>query len=150
MWTIAQTTDAIVAACLALTLAWVCVTDLRAYRIPDLASLGLVAAGLGLSATSPWVTPVEALCGAALGFGAFALLGEAYFRFRGEDGLGLGDAKLMAAAGAWLGWQTLPHVILISSTSALAFAWLTGQRKIAFGVWISLAFFGLWLTQAMR
>jgi prepilin signal peptidase PulO-like enzyme (type II secretory pathway) len=150
VWTFAQIADTIVGGGLALTLVWVAVTDLRAYRIPDLASLGLLATGLALSATSPWVTPVEAVWGAALGFGVFALLGEAYFRLRGVDGLGLGDAKLMAAAGAWLGWQALPHVILISSTSALAFAWLTGQRKIAFGVWISLAFFGLWLTQAMR
>ena len=53
--------------------------------------------------------------GAAAGFAVFWSIGAAYRRYRGRDGLGGGDAKLLAAAGAWVGWQGLPLVVLIGA-----------------------------------
>ena len=60
--------------------------------------------------------------GAAAGFAAFALIGWTYHRLRGREGLGLGDAKLLAAAGAWVSWTGLPGVVLMAAVTALAVA----------------------------
>ncbi|WP_147114734.1 A24 family peptidase [Tateyamaria sp. syn59] len=129
------------------TLAWVSLVDLRRFQIPDAASLGLVAAGLGLSPWSALVTPAIALLAAALGYGIFAGIGALFFRRTGQDGLGLGDAKLLAAAGAWLGLRDLPVLVAIAAVSALAFAVLTRQRRIAFGPWLACAFWVIWLVR---
>lgn len=128
-------------------LAWVSVVDLRRFQIPDMASLGLVAAGLSLSPWSVLVTPAIALLAAALGYGIFAGMGALCFRWTGQDGLGLGDAKLLAAAGAWLGLRDLPLLVAIAAVSALAFAALTRQRRIAFGPWLAGAFWMIWLVR---
>lgn len=76
--------------------------DAQTFRIPDAISLPLIAAGLGLAALQAgWL---DHLIGALLGFAVLAGIGEAHFRRTGREGLGLGDAKLFAAAGgmAWL------------------------------------------------
>jgi leader peptidase (prepilin peptidase) / N-methyltransferase len=127
----------------------VAVIDLRSFRIPDRLSLPLIAAGLVLA----WAMPVQPiwhhLIGAMAGFALLAGLGEWYFRQRGVDGLGLGDAKLFAAAGAWLGWQALPAVLMIAACGGLAFAVLDGTARraagIAFGPWLALGFWLAWL-----
>ena len=87
------------------------------------------------------------------GFAAFAAIAGIYRRARGREGLGLGDAKLLAAAGAWLGWQALPGVVLIAAASGLAFALATPlgggklawTSRIAFGPHLALAFWLTWL-----
>jgi leader peptidase (prepilin peptidase)/N-methyltransferase len=69
---------------------------------------------------------------------------------RGREGLGLGDAKFLAAAGAWVSWQGLPSVILIGAASAFAFAVariIAGAtsaeaQKVPFGTFLCL---GTWL-----
>ena len=146
---------AVISVLLAAVLAAISVFDLRHFRIPDALSLPLVAAGLGLAWAVPMLAgnqPVFAdhLIGAAGGFLVMAAVGEGYFRLRGFEGLGLGDAKLFAAAGAWLGWQSLPLVLLIAALGGLAYALVQRRNAgaaLAFGPWISLAFFGCWLWQ---
>ncbi|MEL6883882.1 MAG: A24 family peptidase [Pseudomonadota bacterium] len=128
-------------------LGWICVVDIRQFRIPDAASLGLVACGLVLSLVSPVVTPGLAVIGAAVGYATFAGLGAAFHLRTGQDGLGLGDAKLLAAAGAWLGLQDLPTLVGIAAISALTFALVTRQRRIAFGPWLSAAFWVIWVVR---
>ncbi len=126
-------------------LAWV---DARTFRIPDLLSFPLIGLGLLWSATQPATAFWSAVIGAACGYAILALIGAYYFRRHGTEGLGLGDAKLFAAAGAWLGWQGLPPVLLIAATSGLAFALLrpaTGDRRIAFGPWLALGLWVVWL-----
>jgi leader peptidase (prepilin peptidase)/N-methyltransferase len=91
--------------------------------------------------------------GAFAGFAALALIASVYRRVRGREGLGLGDAKLLAAAGAWLGWHGLPSVVLIAAVSALAVALaaasgggkLAWTSRIAFGPHLALAFWLVWL-----
>ena len=90
--------DVVLLICLA-ALAWI---DLRQFRLPDALTLPLVLLGLGLSLTGHGPAPLDAAIGAAAGFAVFWALGATYFRLRKIDGLGLGDAKLMAAAGAWV------------------------------------------------
>lgn len=121
-------------------LAW---SDCRRYRLPDVLTLPLILIGLTLSLAGFGPAPVDAAIGATVGFAVFWALGALYFQVRQVDGLGLGDAKLAAAAGAWLGWQMLPGFVLMASLSGLAFALATGrdaQKKFAFGVWLCASF----------
>ena len=129
------------------TLVWVSIVDLRRFQIPNAASLGLVVVGLGLSPWSALVTPAIALLAVALGYGNFAGVGWLFFRWTGQDGLGLGAAKLLAAAGAWLGLRDLPVLVAIAALSALAFAVMTRQRRIAFGPRLAGAFWMIWLVR---
>jgi leader peptidase (prepilin peptidase)/N-methyltransferase len=127
--------------------------DLRRYLLPDVLTLPLIPAGLAVAlAIDPGLLPDHAI-GAAAGFLAFVAIGEGYRRLRGREGLGQGDAKLLAAAGAWLGWAALPSVVVIGAVAALALALaqamagaklrLTG--RIAFGPHLALGFWLVWL-----
>lgn len=129
------------------------VVDLLAFRLPDILTLPLAAAGLLLSLGLPDHDPLGHLIGMLAGFCVLYLIAEVYRRVRAREGLGLGDAKLAGAAGAWLGWQALPSVILIAC--AAAFIWvgiavaLRGRgvltEQIAFGVPLCFAFWLVWL-----
>lgn len=132
-----------------LTAAWI---DAEHFILPDLITLPLILAGL---AATWWLQP-DALtghaAGAALGYLGFALLNAAYRALRGRDGLGEGDAKLLAAAGAWLGAAYLPDEILAAGLLALAgvftarlFAQQTDE-KLPFGPALALALFTLRLA----
>lgn len=131
-------------------LSWATLLDLDRYEIPDAASLGLVVVGLALSPWSAVTHPQDAVLGAALGYGFFAVLGEIYFKRTGQDGLGLGDAKLLAAAGAWLGWSELPYVAGLAASSALCFALITGQKRLPFGPWLSTVFWMIWMVRTLE
>jgi leader peptidase (prepilin peptidase)/N-methyltransferase len=148
------------------TLLALALADLAAMRLPDPLTLGLTAAGLvvtGLSLGSTDAAPAFApdtlashVVGAAAGYLAFAALAWGFRKARGREGLGLGDAKLAAAAGAWLGWRPLPLVVL--AACGLGFAWVgvrlaargpeTLRRPLAFGVPLALAIWGCWLARA--
>ena len=102
-----------------LTLAWI---DWEHMVLPDVLTLPLVLAGLGAT----WLEEPSALgehaAGAAAGYLAFRAIEIGYRRLRGRDGLGQGDAKLMAAAGAWLGLAPLPAVVFTAAMIGLAIA----------------------------
>lgn len=133
----------LLAACL-----WISLIDFRERRIPDLASLPLIGAGLLLSGFATHVLLADRLIGAGAGFVLFWGIGEAFFRLRGVEALGIGDAKLFAAAGAWLGWAMLPEVLLYATVSALLFAVLYPrfrQEGLAFGPWLAAGLLIGWL-----
>lgn len=126
---------------------WIALIDFRERRIPDLASLPLIGAGLVLSGFATHIALADRLIGAGAGFLLFWVIGEAYFRLRGSEALGIGDAKLFAAAGAWLGWAFLPEVLLYATVSALLFASLYPrfrQDDLAFGPWLAAGFMIGW------
>ena len=104
---------------LTLVLAALARNDQRERRLPDRLTLPLLGMGLVLAIWRAGGVPLSELVGAGGGFLLFWALGEAHLRLRGTDGLGLGDAKLLAA-GAWLGWRALPALILIAALGALA------------------------------
>ncbi len=92
--------------------------------------------------------------GALLGFAIFFAIGEIYQRVRGRPGLGMGDAKLMAAGGFWIGAPGILTALLIASLSALTFVALANaackqplQRhsKIPFGPFLSLGIWTGWM-----
>jgi len=92
------------------------VIDLRTTLLPDDLTLPLLWLGLlAAAAGAGFASPVDAIIGAAAGY---LLLWTLYHVFRlltGKEGMGYGDFKLLAALGAWTGWQGLPLIILLSS-----------------------------------
>lgn len=138
---------------LALLLLAISLIDARTQRIPDW--LNLTLALLGLSATYLLGRDLlAALIGVAAGFVAIWLVAELYLRLRGHDGLGGGDAKFLAAAGAWVGWNGLPFVVLLASALGIVFVALlrlTGRtiaptQRIAFGPFLSVGLFAVWFV----
>jgi leader peptidase (prepilin peptidase)/N-methyltransferase len=127
--------------------------DVIALRLPDALTLPAAAAGLAVSAVLPGAPVLDHLLGTVIGYGALAGLALAYRRVRRREGIGLGDAKLLAVAGAWLGWAALPSVLLIGCL--IAFAWIAVARlrrhapdpaaPIAFGAPLALATWIVWL-----
>src|SRR5215469_3279545 len=102
-----------------LALAWI---DVRSFILPDVLTLPLLLTGLGVaSLTSPDKVFWHAL-GAAAGYLSLYGVNALYRALRGRDGLGLGDAKLLAAVGAWMGIGALSWVVLLAAAAGLAFA----------------------------
>ncbi|MCV5948960.1 A24 family peptidase, partial [Escherichia coli] len=89
---------------------------------PDQLTLPLTWAGIALALTE--ISPVslqDAVIGAIAGY---LCLWSVYWGFKlltGKEGMGYGDFKLLAALGAWLGWQSLPMIILLSSVVGVIF-----------------------------
>lgn len=133
-----------------LTLGWI---DLRRWVLPDALTLPLVLAGLAAAAAFDPAGLTQRALGAALGYTGLALIAALYRRLRGREGLGRGDAKLLAASGAWVGAAALPQVILLSALSALLAAAglrlagvrLGAQSALPFGPFLALATWVLWL-----
>ncbi|MDP3492656.1 MAG: A24 family peptidase [Hyphomonadaceae bacterium] len=140
---------------LAFGLAWASMVDIDRFILPDVLTLGLTFAGLGWALAGGAADALPYAIGAAAGYGALALLAASYQRLRGRSGLGMGDAKLLAAGGAWLGWMALPVVVLLASLACLVFvvghAALRGQRvtaaPIPFGPYLAAAIWILWLVR---
>lgn len=121
--------------------------DLQTTLLPDAITLPLLWAGLAATSLGWTDTSLnDAVWGAILGYALFWLLDRVYLKLRGQHGLGGGDAKLLAALLAWLGWQALVSVLLLASLSALLVVlvqWLRGrlqpQAQIPFGPYLALA-----------
>lgn len=122
-------------------------TDLTSLRLPDLVTLPLV--GLGLATAGLEGTGIaEHALGALAGWASVAALAAGFHHVTGRRGIGMGDAKLLAAAGAWCGWRALPSVVLIAC--AAAFLWTAARalregpasagKPLPFGVPLALAF----------
>jgi leader peptidase (prepilin peptidase) / N-methyltransferase len=84
------------------------VIDVNSQRLPDRLTLPLTAAGLLLSILFQWGNPAMRLAAAVVGYALMYAIALGYERLRQRPRLGLGDAKLFAAAGAWLGFDGLP------------------------------------------
>jgi leader peptidase (prepilin peptidase) / N-methyltransferase len=132
-----------------LALAWI---DVEHGILPDVLTLPLLLAGLALAWLADPASALDCAIGAALGYLLFRAVALIYHRLRGREGLGEGDAKLLAAGGAWLGWQQLGSVVLVAALLGLAaalLARLAGRpldraSAIAFGPFLALA---VWLIR---
>lgn len=89
--------------------------DLKHYIIPDVISLPGIVAGLAASFFLPQITWRDSLLGIIIGGGILFLLAWVYYLFTKREGMGGGDIKLLAMIGAFLGWQSIPAVIFLSS-----------------------------------
>ena len=106
---------------LILILLYLSYIDLRSFRLPDFVTLPLILTGIlfNLLSSIGFTDAASAITGAALGYGSLWLLNRLYRLSKKQDGIGMGDAKLLAALGAWLGWAALPSILLIASVSGL-------------------------------
>ena len=95
--------------------------DWRTLRLPNVITFPLIVFGI----TFNWVsdlrlsTPSSALLGALLGYASLWALNAVYRRLQNRNGIGMGDAKLLAALGAWLGWDSLPSILLLASATGI-------------------------------
>lgn len=129
-------------------LALACI-DWTHLRLPDVLTLPLLLAGLAATATLDPDLALDHAAAAAVGYLALRLLAWAYRALRGREGLGGGDAKMLAAAGAWVGVEGLGPTILIAALMGIAVTALQGQRLrsntvVPFGTFLAL---GTWLTR---
>ncbi len=126
--------------------------DLETLLLPDRVTLPLLWMGLLVNSFGVLTDLHSALWGAMAGY---ALLWGVYWLYWGmtrREGLGYGDFKLLAALGAWLGWQALPPVLLLASMSGLAvglfWLWRGGHSRhtpIPFGPFLAAAGYGVML-----
>jgi leader peptidase (prepilin peptidase)/N-methyltransferase len=144
-------------AALGLSLLYVALHDIRFMLLPDAVTLPLIALGF---VNVIWTGPSfsDRVIGAVAGLVILPLINWVYRRLRGRDGIGLGDAKLLAAAGSWLGWAGLPLVLLVASLSGLlAVAAMALYRRrlprgrlIPFGPFLALGFFLMFLESLVN
>jgi len=120
--------------------------DLDTFYLPDSITLPLLWLGLLLNINGTYTPLSGAVIGAAAGY---LSLWSVYWIFKwatGKEGMGYGDFKLLAAIGAWLGWQMLPLTILLSSLvgavigiSMIVFAGRGRSVPIPFGPYLAIA-----------
>ena len=127
--------------------------DLKYFLLPDFLTLPLIPAGLLATWVFDPASLLSHLAGAGAGYGFVVLLRLIYKAIRGREGMGLGDAKLLAAAGAWVSWTGLPSVIVLGSFAGLLFAlWgklrgdtLSLTNPVPFGTFLCLGTWVVWL-----
>ena len=133
----------------ALLLAWALVAltfiDLDTQLLPDDITLPLLWMGLLVNTAGTFTDLRSAVLGAAAGY---LLLWCVYWGFRlltGKEGMGFGDFKLLAAIGAWFGWQVIPLVVLVSAGAgavigglAIAFSGKGRDVRIPFGPYLAV------------
>ncbi len=102
--------------------------DVREYRLPDLITLPLIFSGLAFAWLDGGQTELFfALIAVTLGYGLIWGVGKAWTALRGAPGIGLGDAKLLAAGGAWCGLLNLPLLITLASGAGLLIAFFVAR-----------------------
>lgn len=132
------------------------VVDVKQRRLPDWGTLPFALSGVAASLVG--LTDVDlasSLAGAGVGFSVIWLANRAYRALRETDGIGMGDAKLFAGIGAWMGPLWLAPIMLIATLGALftvLVAYLLGRRQgqeaLPFGPFLCVSFLLCWCTQA--
>ena len=102
-----------------LALAWI---DWEHLLLPDALTLPLLLAGLVATLLSDSAAITDHAAAATAGYIAFRIIEVSYRRLRGHDGLGQGDARLLAAGGAWVGLTALPSLVFTAALCGLALA----------------------------
>ena len=96
--------------------------DLKRHTLPDRITLPLVWAGLLVNLQESAFTPLEnAVIGAMAGYLSLWSVNQGHRFMTGREGMGYGDFKMLAAIGAWLGWPTVPGVVLAAGISHVLF-----------------------------
>jgi len=145
--------ESILSALLGWQLLLIAVIDFEHAWLPDRLTVPLLATGLVAAAVLDRLSLVDAGIGAAMGLAGLWLIGFAYRRWPGRDGLGE-SPLLLAAGGAWVGWSGLPMVFLIAGLTALGLVlarFIRGvpretDRLTPFGTFLAV---GVWLTWSL-
>jgi leader peptidase (prepilin peptidase)/N-methyltransferase len=120
--------------------------DFDTQLLPDSLTLPLLWGGLIANLFGLYVPLADAVIGAVAGYLALWVVYWLFRLIRGKEGMGHGDFKLLAAIGAWLGWQMLPLVILMSSVvgaviglTLMVFKGRDHNVPLAFGPYLAIA-----------
>jgi leader peptidase (prepilin peptidase)/N-methyltransferase len=142
-------TPAAAAACLFLwSLIALTFIDFDTQLLPDSITLPLLWSGLlaNVAGFLPGVSLRDAVIGAIAGYVALWTIYWLFKLIRGKEGMGYGDFKLLSALGAWLGWQMLPLIVLLSSfvgaiigIGLVVFKGRDHQIPLAFGPYLAIA-----------
>ena len=133
---------------LILLLLYLAYFDLRTFRLPDIITLPLIFIGILFNSLSNqgFASFQESIIGAIIGYTGLWLLNSLYRALKKQNGIGMGDAKLLAALGAWLGWQPLPGILLTASLTGLigGLIWLLCNKQnhlaaFPFGPFLAIA-----------
>jgi leader peptidase (prepilin peptidase) / N-methyltransferase len=153
----------LVSALLAVAMTHVALVDRLSFRIPDAVSLPAVPAGLLVSGPLlnpglPMLIDPWHVAGAVLGGGLFYAIRAGHAALRGAVGLGLGDVKLAAAGGAWVGLDGLGNVVLLAAVAALAGVLILSRwrgrpvgaaTRVPFGLFLAPAIWIVWAAQVL-
>jgi leader peptidase (prepilin peptidase)/N-methyltransferase len=120
--------------------------DLDTQLLPDDLTLPLLWGGLLFNLWGVYASLVDAVIGAAAGYLSLWTVYWLFKLIRGKEGMGYGDFKLLAALGAWLGWQMLPLIVLLSSVvgavigiSLIVFKGRDHNVPMPFGPYLAIA-----------
>lgn len=131
------------------TLLCLALIDVDHQLLPDTLTLPLMWAGLLFNTLSShaFAAPSDAILGAVIGYLLLWVIYQVHKTLTGKEGMGYGDFKLTAAAGAWLGWQALPLLLLLAAGAGALIGILILIKKrqgrdtpIAFGPYLAAAF----------
>jgi leader peptidase (prepilin peptidase)/N-methyltransferase len=134
----------------ALILGWslICLSfiDIDHQLLPDSITLPLLWLGLLLSLFDLFADSTSAIIGAAAGYASLWSIYQAFRLTTGKEGMGYGDFKLLAMLGAWLGWQMLPLIVVVSSligaivgTATILLFHRDRSSPVPFGPYLALA-----------
>jgi leader peptidase (prepilin peptidase)/N-methyltransferase len=120
--------------------------DVDHHLLPDSINLPMIWLGLILSLFGLYTDAHSSIIGAAAGYGSLWLVFHLFKLATGKDGMGFGDFKLLALFGAWLGWQSLPLIVLLSTLTgavlgiaSIIFAKRDHSAPIPFGPYLAIA-----------
>jgi prepilin signal peptidase PulO-like enzyme (type II secretory pathway) len=129
--------------------------DLRSMIIPNRLNMLLLTIGLAFALVLPQPGWWSAISGVLAGASVLGGLATIFRAWRGETGLGLGDVKFVASAGAWVGWSGLPPLVLLASSSALLFIGMRRctvpsynmRARLPFGPFLAASTLTIWVLQ---
>jgi leader peptidase (prepilin peptidase) / N-methyltransferase len=146
IWRFGLSWKGVAASVLLWTLIALTFIDFDTQLLPDSLTLPLVWAGLIANLAGLFVPLGDAVIGAVAGYLALWAVYWLFRLIRGKEGMGHGDFKLLAALGAWLGWQMLPLVVLLSSVvgavigiTLMVFKGRDHNVPLAFGPYLAIA-----------
>ncbi len=146
IWRFGATPRGVAACVLLWSLLALTMIDIDTQLLPDDLTLPLLWAGLIANLWGLFAPLRDAVIGAVAGYLALWTIYWLFKLIRGKEGMGHGDFKLLGALGAWLGWQVLPVIVLLSSVvgatigiTLIVFKGRDNQLPLAFGPYLAIA-----------
>ncbi len=146
IWRFGVTPQGLAACLLLWSLLALTMIDFDTQLLPDSITLPLLWAGLIVNLWGTFASLPNAVIGAVAGYLSLWTIYWLFKLIRGKEGMGHGDFKLLAALGAWLGWQVLPVIVLLSSVvgaaigiTLIVFKGRDHSVPLAFGPYLAIA-----------
>jgi len=146
IWRFGPTARGLGACVLLWSLTALTMIDIDTQLLPDDITLPLLWAGLIVNLAGLFAPLKDAVIGAVAGYLSLWTIYWLFKLIRGKEGMGHGDFKLLGALGAWLGWQVLPVIVLLSSVvgavigiTLIVFKGRDNQLPLAFGPYLAIA-----------